>query len=133
MAAEQNKAVVEKFLGHFDRFEMDEALSLLKEDATWQIMGTPELFPFAGVHTKADMANIWGTLGEFMPNGMDTKICGLIADGDRVSVELESHGVAHDGRVYNNHYHDIFVVRDGAIIEVREYFDTQHVADMFLR
>tara|TARA_R110000782_G_scaffold78276_9_gene155644 strand:- start:74653 stop:75054 length:402 start_codon:yes stop_codon:yes gene_type:complete len=133
MGAEQNKALVEKFFGHFDRFEMDEALAMLKDDATWRIMGTPEIFPFAAVHTKAGMANIWATLGQFMPNGMETKICGMIAEGNHVSVELVSHGTAADGRIYNNHYHDVFVIEDGAIVEVREYFDTQHVADMFLR
>lgn len=132
MGVEQNRAVVEKFINHFDRFEMSEALAMLKDDASWQIMGTPATFPFASTHTKADMANIWSSLGDFLPNGMSTRICGMIADGDKVAVELESNGVARDGRVYNNHYHDVFVIRDDMIVEVREYFDTQHVANMFL-
>lgn len=133
MDVQENKVIVERFFHHFDKFEMVEALALLRDDATWWIIGTPELFPFAGAHTKTEMADIWGALGKFMPNGMETKIRGMIAEGDTVSVELESHGIASDGRAYSNRYHDVLVVRNGAIVEVREYFDTQHVADMFLR
>lgn len=132
MGVEQNRAIVKKFFNHFDRFEMSEALAMLKDDATWRIMGTPETFPFASDHTKVDMANIWGSLGDFLPNGMSTRICGMIAEDDKVAVELESNGLARDGRVYNNHYHNVFVIRDGMIVEVREYFDTQHVANIFL-
>lgn len=133
MGVGENRAIVEKFFGHFDRFEMGEALAMLSDDATWWIVGLTELFPFAGNHSKADMAKIWGALGDFMPNGMETKIRGMIAEGDTVCVELESYGVAGDGRAYANRYHDVFVLRDGLIASVREYFDTQHVADMFLR
>jgi hypothetical protein len=34
------------------------------------------------------------------------------------------------GRGYDNSYCGVFVIRDGQIAEVREYLDSQHVADV---
>ena len=36
-----------------------------------------------------------------------------------------------NGKVYNNLYNFQHVVRDGKIVAVREYLDTQHVQDIF--
>lgn len=56
---------------------------------------------------------------------------GWTAERERVAVEAESLGTLEDGRTYNNRYHFLFVVRDGAIVELRIYLDTQHAVDVF--
>jgi len=43
-----------------------------------------------------------------------------------VALEAESYGVRADGKVYCNQYHYLIIVRDGLIIERREYLDTIH-------
>jgi ketosteroid isomerase-like protein len=51
---------------------------------------------------------------------------GMVAEGDRVAVEAESHGELANGRVYRQSYHFLFEFRGGRISAVREYLDTQH-------
>ena len=50
----------------------------------------------------------------------------MIAEGEKVAVELESYGELRSGRVYNNEYHMLLTTRGGKISAVREYHDTQH-------
>jgi len=62
-----------------------------------------------------------------LKDGLKMTVKGLIAEGDKVAVEVESYGELQNGRVYNNEYHFSITIRDGKISEVREYLDTQHV------
>jgi len=52
---------------------------------------------------------------------------GMVAEGDKVAVEVESLGTLRNGRVYNNEYHTLLTIRDDKICAVREYLDTFHV------
>ena len=56
-------------------------------------------------------------------------IKGITAEGDRVAVEVESYGKFGNGKIYQNHYHFLFEVREGKIQAVREYLDTQHLKE----
>jgi len=51
-------------------------------------------------------------------------ITGLTAEGDRVAYEAQGEMVFAD-RVYRNSYHNLLVIRDGLIVEGREYMDTK--------
>jgi uncharacterized protein len=46
-------------------------------------------------------------------------------------VETESYAKLKNGRVYNNLYHFLFIVRDGKIHQVKEYLDTVHTHEVF--
>jgi ketosteroid isomerase-like protein len=54
-----------------------------------------------------------------------------VADGDDVVVEHTGRNTTPDGRQYNNNYCWIFHFRDGFILEVREYMDTELVTETF--
>jgi uncharacterized protein len=47
----------------------------------------------------------------------------MIAEDDHVAVELELE-LDFGSKIYRNRYHDVFVIADGAIYEVRQYTDT---------
>jgi ketosteroid isomerase-like protein len=49
----------------------------------------------------------------------------------KVAAEIRSHADLTDGGVYENQYHMLFTLRQGKIVEVREYADTLLVAHMF--
>ena len=49
-------------------------------------------------------------------------ITGITAEGDRVAYEAVGEMVFPD-RVYRNIYHNLVVIRDGLIVEGREYMD----------
>ena len=55
----------------------------------------------------------------------------LVAEGDKVAAEAVSYGKLASGRVYNNYYHFLIVVRDGKIARLNEYMDTYHAKDIF--
>jgi ketosteroid isomerase-like protein len=99
----------------------------MADDATWWVSGKPELLRAAGVHGKEQIAQIFHAMMGQLKNGLKMTVKSLIAEGDRVALEVESYGELQNGRIYNNEYHTLMTVRDGKISEVREYLDTQHV------
>ena len=49
----------------------------------------------------------------------------VFSTGDVDATEL------NNGRIYNNLYPFLFVVRDGKVLQVKEYLDTMHTNDVF--
>jgi ketosteroid isomerase-like protein len=103
----------------------------MDEDATWWILGKPHLFPSAGTKSKADMERIWGGLFRHMKDGLEMTVIGMVAEGDKVAAEIRSHAKLTDGRLYENQYHMLFTLRQGKIVEVREYADTLLIVHLF--
>ncbi|HVX44672.1 MAG TPA: nuclear transport factor 2 family protein [Mycobacteriales bacterium] len=54
------------------------------------------------------------------------RVTTLLVDGDQVVVEWDSWATGRTGRPYAEKNIGIFRVRDGKIVEMREYADTQH-------
>lgn len=131
MNIQENKQMVLQFCGHFKRAAITDLLNALSEDATWWILGKPHLFPGAGTKSKADMERIWGNLFGHMRDGLEMSVIGMVAEGDKVAVEIRSHADLMDGRVYENEYHMLFTFRQAKIVEVKEYADTLLIAKSF--
>jgi ketosteroid isomerase-like protein len=131
MGNEDNKRIVRDFLALFKNAVVADLLGAMSEHATWWIIGKPHLFPGAGTKSRADMERIWGNLFRVMQNGLKMTVIGIVAEGDKVAVEVQSHAVLSDGRVYENQYHMLFTVRQGEIVDVKEYADTLLIAKMF--
>ena len=51
-------------------------------------------------------------------------------EGDAVAVEARSRGMHVSGREYSNEYHFLFRFRDGLIVRLKEYMDTERVTDV---
>ena len=131
MSIEDNKQTVREYLAHFKNAAVTDLLDAMSEDATWWILGKPHLFPGAGSKSKADMERIWGSLFGRMKDGLEMTVIGIVAEGDKVAAEIRSHADLTDGRVYENQYHMLFTLRQGKIVEVKEYADTLLIAHMF--
>ena len=125
MSTEENKRVVQIFMDLFERSAMTDLLDTMTDDATWEIVGKPELFAGAGVKTKAEMARIWPDLDGKLDGELEMSVTGMIADGDLVAAEVRSHAVTKAGKVYENEYHFLITVRDGRIAAVKEYKSRQ--------
>lgn len=126
MSVEQNKKLAREFFERFDAGDVAGALDTLADDLTWWIAGKPEQLPSAGVRTKEQLAALLGDMAGRLSGGLRMTVKGLIAEGDKVSVEVESEGELRNGRRYEQQYHFLLTVRDGKISAVREYLDTQH-------
>lgn len=127
MSIEQNKQVARTFFDCFSAGDITGALDMMTDDATWWIAGKPEQLAAAGDHSKEQMARLFDNMIGQLPNGLKMTVKSLIAEDDRVALEVESNGELRNGRVYNQEYHFVITMRDGKISGVREYLDTQHV------
>ncbi|HTJ64863.1 MAG TPA: nuclear transport factor 2 family protein [Alphaproteobacteria bacterium] len=123
---ESNKALVRAFfalMNSGDPVKMARAVDLLADDATYWIPGD---WPNAGTFDKAALAKMVEVATDIFSGPLEIDIHGVTAEGERVAVEMESHGTFKDGRPYNNTYHWLFVVRDGRIRNIKEYTDTAY-------
>jgi len=59
---------------------------------------------------------------------MTVAIDNIIAEGDWVVMQSRSFGKGKNGQPYNNHYAQVFRVRDGMVVEWIEYLDTAMLA-----
>jgi ketosteroid isomerase-like protein len=127
MSIEQNKQVATEFFTRYNANNIDGALDTIADDVNWWLAGKPGQSRVAGPKTKEQMAQIFRTMGEQLKDGLRMAVKSLIAEGDRVALEVESHGELKNGRFYDNEYHVLLTVRGGKISAAREYYDTHHV------
>jgi len=131
MSIEQIKKIATEFAARFSANDMAGALDMISDDATWWIAGKPGNVPGAGLFTKEQVAGLFRRMAEQFPRGLQMTIKSMIAEDEKVAVELESYGELATGRVYNNEYHMLLTIRGGKIIAMREYHDTQHKVATF--
>jgi ketosteroid isomerase-like protein len=55
----------------------------------------------------------------------------MIAEDDKVALQIEGRFPLKNGRLYNNFYHMYFQVRDGKVAVLKEYHDSLHFVDVF--
>lgn len=130
MSIEDNKALVTRFWQAFSASKFDDVLAMLADDATWWVAGKTKL---SATYTKAQFAELVKGIAEQADGGLSVtpNPGGLCAEGDRVSVEAKSYGKFKNGKVYQNEYHFMMVIRDGKFVSIREYLDTEHVTATF--
>lgn len=128
---EANKALVAEFMEVFSGGEVDDILSYLTDGATWWVAGNVD--GISGTKNKAEFGDMLSGLSQLTKTG-SIRLTPLAwtAEGERVTVETESYSELSNGRVYNNLYHFVFVVRDGKIHRIKEFLDTEHTRAVFL-
>jgi len=122
-----NRAIARKFFEYLQAGDAQGLLSIYADDFTCWTAGS---LPFSGTHPREEIAAmVIGVAGVF-PKGWTFTVHGMTAEGDRVAVEAECRGEHVSGKIYAQRYHFLFVIRDGRIHEMREYFDTMHANDV---
>jgi uncharacterized protein len=61
------------------------------------------------------------------------RIRSVVADGDEVVVVWDGHGVANDGRPYDNSYAWIMRLRDGKVVDGTAFYDSLSFNDLWAR
>ena len=130
MSSEQNKQTAMEFLRASAIHDAEKFASLMCDDAMYWTAGKPQLFRYSGEKTKDQICAYMATPSIFV-GGVEVTFGDITAEGDRVAVEARTHGEMPDGRVYTNMYHYLFTFRDGKILRVKEYLDTQSAAEFF--
>jgi len=128
MSSERNKQLAREFFTCFTTGDIAGALARMTDDATWWLPGKPGQLPIIGVQTKEQMARLFQAMTSQLENGrLPMTVKSIIAEGDQVALQAESHGQLRNGRVYDQEYHFALTFRDDKVAAVREYLDTQHV------
>jgi ketosteroid isomerase-like protein len=133
MHIDRNKATAQRFFELFSASDIDGVLALMTDDATWRIPGKKELTPTAGIYTKERIGRLFRRMLEGLTAGLSMTVLSSIAEGDRVALEVVSSGDLKTGRLYRQEYHFLMEFRDGKISGVREYLDTQHAHEVWIR
>ena len=133
MTIEHNKQIASEFFSRFSANDIDGALDTMADDATWWIAGRLASTPVAGTQSKTRIARIFYRMVEQTTDGLRMTVKSMTAEADRVALEMESYGKLKNGRIYQQEYHTLMVIRDGKISAVREYLDTQHVFEVWFK
>lgn len=127
-----SKAVVEAVVAALNGRDFGRFAELLADDVSWTIQGIDS--PLGGV--AMDRARVLEELPRLLDlwsDGPRIRIGQLIAEGDWVAMEGDGEGTFVDGSPYENHYASVFEVVDGRVRTMREYMDTEHVANSIAR
>jgi hypothetical protein len=128
MGIEENKALVQEFYRRMNDRRYDEMWELFTADARWG-GGRASAEAFGSIDGMR--AIIVDPMPIFSDGAIAFTVHALTAEGDRVAAEVESYAPLVNGKVYNNHYHMLFEIRDGRIVIVKEYADTAHAREVF--
>jgi len=133
MTTEDNKRSAVELFARFSASDIPGVLDLMTDDVTWRVPGKPELSPVAGIYNKERLKRLFGRMLAQLEAGLQMTVLGLLAEGNDVAVEVESRGDLRNGRKYRQQYHFLITFRDGKIASVREYLDTHHAFDVWIR
>ncbi|PPQ94493.1 hypothetical protein CVT25_013805 [Psilocybe cyanescens] len=127
MSAEDNRRIVTQFITIVQDRKYEDLLTISAQDATWWISGPQEKLPFFGTHLLADrvphMKEAFGRA-----NSITYDIRGITANEHEAVVEysVKAEGPA-EGQHYENENLTKFTLKDGKILQVREYIDTNPI------
>jgi ketosteroid isomerase-like protein len=133
MTLERNKQVAVELFARFSAGDIPGVLALMTDDVTWRVPGKPEISRAAGIYDKRRLERLFNRMLAQLQNGLKMTVSSSIAEGDQLAVEVESAGDLRNGRQYRQQYHFAITLRDGKIAAVREYLDTHHAFDVWMR
>ena len=120
MSVEANKALVERYMQAVRDGDIATIEALQHRDVKWWVIGQGDMdfTTFNGLVRSALLA----------ADTRNVTITGMTAEGDRVAYEAVSEMIFPE-YVYRNVYHNLVVIRDGLIVEGREYMDPRATAE----
>lgn len=122
-----NKAIVRRFFKAMNEGDVAFIVDAYAVDGCLQTMGNTLI---SGTYTRDQVAQSAGGIFDVFPNGIHFEILDMIGEGDKVAVEATSEGQHVSGATYSNEYHFLFEFRDGKLLRLKEYMDTERVTDI---
>lgn len=130
MSLEENRSLVRKAYESISEGDLDGFMDRLSDDVRWTFFGDHR---FAKTFVGKDdiLANLFDPLAGELVDGIRLNISNVVAEGNYVVIEATGESKTKTGGTYNNIYCYVIEVRDGKIIEMREYLDTELVSNVF--
>ncbi|MEM8631183.1 MAG: nuclear transport factor 2 family protein [Pseudomonadota bacterium] len=103
---------------------------MIAEDVTWTVIGTTSV---SGVYqSKTELIDkAFGPLMERLGGDLKTRFVNLALEGDRAYLEFTSSGLSKKGVAYEQVYCWAMTLRDGQIVEIIAYLDTDLLVRVF--
>jgi ketosteroid isomerase-like protein len=120
---ERNKELAGVFLDALSRADVDLVKTLYADDFQLWTAGS---LPFSGTSNLEQALAGMPAVLDLFPDGLRFTIKAMTAEGERVAIEAVSAGTTFRGDRYEQAYHFLMRVRDGKIVEFKEYMDTEH-------
>jgi ketosteroid isomerase-like protein len=125
MNVEESRQLVLTFCQHLSDLAFDKMRALTTKDATWFLNGRPDKVPYAGTFTMDEVIpRLEAFIGKL--DSFSFTVTGTTAEAGRVAVEAVAHG-EKDGKSYDNIYMMQYVISEGLIRSIREFFDHMSV------
>lgn len=124
---EANKALVRSFIDAISHADVEFLDRVYAPGSTCWTSGNTLIS--GRFQREENLQRAAGVLGSF-PDGLTFNISAMTAEGERVAVEAQSTGVHVSGQLYSNLYHFLFRIKDGQVLELKEYMDTELVTDI---
>jgi ketosteroid isomerase-like protein len=126
-----NKLIVIEF---FEKYGKDPSfMNIVHPDVKWWV---PETLPFGKeFQSRHEYFQMLGKNFIGFAKPMSLVIKSMIAEGNKVAVEVESNAEHKCGETesfrYNNKYHFMITLEDSKFVQVKEYNDTKHLLDLY--
>ena len=139
-----NKELATAFCELYTAGDWDHLANLLDDEFRWKAIASqrrqsellataPALNESPGYDKNQTMAVFRNTQQMCVDGRFDLIPIAFTCEGDRVAFEATGYAVnKKNGRVYDNRYHHLMKMRDGKIVELREYQDTLLVFDVWM-
>jgi len=123
MTTAANKQLMQDLLAKAAAGDRAPYIAAIVEDVTMVVTGQYS-WSQAFRSKEALLRDLYGHLASLLADGRRTIPLRFIADDDHVVVEAKGDMRTKDGQPYNNDYCLIYRLRDGRIVEIREYCDS---------
>jgi ketosteroid isomerase-like protein len=120
---EEQREVVRQFFQRNSAGDIPGAVSLFREDATYWIPTTRETL---GMDKLPEALKF---VRSRLDGPLRYEIGTMVAEPNKIAVQVEGFGTTVEGVTDNNLYHVYFELDGSKIARVREYNDTAHVLD----
>jgi ketosteroid isomerase-like protein len=127
------RAIVEDIYASYARRDFDRVAALIHEDVDWIIYGPMQIFPFVGARRgKTAVLEALGAIAkDYQLERYETKV--IIVDGDRAAVMSDvAFRQRTSDRVLSIHLANFLRLRDGKLIEFREFANTFDLVEQAL-
>ncbi len=123
MSVEKNKQVIRQIYEAMEKGDRSVFGASVHPDYVWRFPGQYSWSRrFEG--QEAIRRDLLGPLFTLLADDFSHKLINMIAEGDTVIAEVHGNGATKKGEAYNNEYCFIFRFRNGKIVEVVEYCDS---------
>ena len=126
---DQNKEITKEFFEALSTGS-DQYLNFYTDESIIWTAGNNSI---GGTRTKKEVISFAQNILSAFPTGITFNITGITAENERVAVEISGKAIHASGETYNNQYHFLLRIKDGKILELKEYMDTQLAAKILLR